>query len=95
MSANVDVVLRERTNAITVPNESVFASGDQSFVFVVKADSTVARVALKLGTRLADVVEVVQGLEPGMHVVRAGHQKLFDGAKVMPVGAPQGESANR
>lgn len=85
MSANVSAILSERPNAMTIPNEAVFASRDQSFVFIVKADSTAARVALTLGTRLANVVEVVQGLEPGMKVVRAGHQKLFDGAKVMPI----------
>lgn len=85
MSANVSAVLSERPNALTIPNEAVFAAGNQSFVFVVKPDSTVARVALTLGTRLANAVEVVEGLEPGMKVVRAGHQKLFDGAKVMPI----------
>jgi len=31
------------------------------------------------------VVEVLGGLEQGMTVVRAGHQKLFDGGKVMPM----------
>jgi len=90
MSANVTAVLSDRPNALTIPNEAVFGSGEQTFVFVVKPDSTVARVPLTLGTRFADVVEVVKGLEPGMTVVRAGHQKLFDGGKVMPMmsGAP-------
>ena len=50
MSANISAVLGERPNAITIPNEAIFGSGNQSFVFVVKADSTVARVALTLGT---------------------------------------------
>lgn len=85
MSANVAVILSQRPAALTIPNEAVFASGNQSFVYVVKPDSTVARVALTLGTRLANVVEVLEGLEPDMKVVRAGHQKLFEGAKVMPV----------
>lgn len=85
MSANVAAVLSERASAITIPNEAVFASGGQSFVFAVKPDSTVSRVAIKLGTRLSDVVEVVEGLQPGSTVVRAGHQKLFEGAKVMPI----------
>jgi hypothetical protein len=31
------------------------------------------------------MVEVLTGLEPGSQVVRAGHQKLYDGARVMPV----------
>jgi membrane fusion protein (multidrug efflux system) len=85
MSANVAAVLGTRQGAITIPNEAIFASGNQSFVFVVKQDSTVTRTPVTLGTRLPDVVEVVQGLASGSHVVRAGHQKLFEGAKVMPI----------
>jgi membrane fusion protein (multidrug efflux system) len=85
MSANVSVTLRTRPSAITIPNEAVFASGDQSFVFIVRPDSTVARAAVSLGTRMADVVEVTSGLEAGTMIVRAGHQKLFDGAKIMAV----------
>jgi hypothetical protein len=30
-------------------------------------------------------VEVLSGLDSNALVVRAGHQKIFDGAKVMPV----------
>ena len=52
---------------------------------MVKADSTVARTAIQLGTRDSSHVEVVQGLEAGAVVVRAGHQKLFDGARVVPI----------
>jgi membrane fusion protein (multidrug efflux system) len=85
MSANVSAVLSERPDALTIPNEAVFGSGSQSFVFIVKEDSTVARVAVTLGTRLSEIVEVLEGLEPGMTVVRAGHQKLFEGSKVMPI----------
>lgn len=93
MSANVSAVLGQRPKALTIPSEAVFAEGDQSFAYVVKADSTVTRSALTLGTRLSDAVEVVKGLEPGMMVVRTGHQKLFEGAKVIPVASrPGGES---
>jgi membrane fusion protein, multidrug efflux system len=92
MSVNVNAVLSQRPQAVTVPNEAVFSEGGQNFVYVVKKDSTVTRSALVLGTRSADVVEVVKGLEPGMFVVRAGHQKLFEGAKIIPSrsGAPAG-----
>jgi membrane fusion protein (multidrug efflux system) len=90
MSANVSAVLSERTNALTVPNEAIFAEGSQTFVYVVKPDSTVARAPLTLGTRLPDVVEVVSGLKAGERVVRAGHQKLFDGAKVIPIQSQPG-----
>lgn len=93
MSANIAAVLSERANAVTIPGEAVFAGGNQSFVFVVKPDSTASRIAVTLGTRMPDVVEVVQGLEAGAVVVQAGHQKLFDGARVMPVGPSHADSA--
>ncbi len=89
MSANIGAVLSERDSAITIPNQAVFANGNQSFVFMVKTDSTVELLPLKLGTRLADMVEVVEGLKPGMTVVQAGHQKLGPGAKVVPINTPK------
>jgi multidrug efflux pump subunit AcrA (membrane-fusion protein) len=85
MSANISAVLGERADAITIPNEAVFSSGRDAFVFLVKADSTVTRVPLSLGTRMEKDVEVIAGLEPDAIVVRAGHQKLFEGARVLPV----------
>ncbi len=85
MSANVAAVLRRRNDALTIPSEAVFVEGSQALVYVVKPDSTVTRTPVTLGTRLPDVVEVVQGLAAGARIVRAGHQKLFEGAKVLPV----------
>jgi membrane fusion protein (multidrug efflux system) len=85
MSANIIVALSERPNALIIPNQAVFASGDQSFVYVVQEDSSVSQVPVTLGLQLSDVVEVVDGLQNGMQVVQAGHQKLFPGAKIIPV----------
>jgi len=87
MSANVTVVLSERENALVIPSEAVFVEGSQALVFVIQADSTVARTPVELGTRLRDRVEVLNGVAAGTMVVRAGHQKLFPGAKVMPISA--------
>jgi len=85
MSANASVILSERPKALTIPTEAVFANGNQSFVYIVNPDSTVAPTPVTLGLQLSDVVEVVKGLDKGMQIVTAGHQKLFPGAKVMPV----------
>jgi len=85
MSANVSVTFAERPGALVVPDEAVFAEGTQSFVFLVKADSTVTKTAVGLGTRDSSRVEILRGLVAGQQVVRAGHQKLFEGAHVMPV----------
>lgn len=87
MSANVSVVLANRPGAVTVPGESVFFQGQQAFVYTVNADSTVALAPVSLGTRQAELVEVSGGLEAGQTVIRSGHQKLFPGARVMPVGS--------
>ncbi len=95
MSANVAAILSEHTDALTVPNEAVFANGDQSFVYLVNKDSTVSAVPVTLGMQNPKRVEITSGLKNGSQVVRAGHQKLFDGAKVMPVNsgnpAPTGQ----
>lgn len=88
MSANVSVTFDERSQALVVPDEAVFAEGTQTFVFVVKPDSTVARTSIVLGLRDSSRVEVTSGLAAGATVVRTGHQKLFDGAKVMPIPDP-------
>jgi membrane fusion protein, multidrug efflux system len=85
MSANVAAVLSERPAALTISSEAVFVDQNQSFVYIIKADSTVARTAIQIGTRSSDYVEIAAGLHEGDRIVRAGHQKLFDGAKVIPI----------
>lgn len=90
MSADVSAVLGERPEALTIPNEAVFVDGNQAYVFEILTNGTVTRRAVSLGTRLADRVEVTGGLEPGARVVRSGHQKLFEGARVQAGEGPSG-----
>lgn len=85
MSANVTAVLQERHQSMSIPDEAIFAEGNQTLVFIVSPDSTAVRTPITIGTRMSDAVEVLQGLKAGDRIVRAGHQKLYDGAKVMPV----------
>lgn len=93
MSADVAAVLSERPDALMIPDEAVFAEGNQALVYTVGPDSTVMPIPITLGSRQADVVEVAAGLEPGARVVRAGHQKLFPGAKVLPILSQPGGGA--
>lgn len=87
MSANVTVVLHERPDALVIPSEAVFVEGNQALVYLIQPDSTVARMPVELGTRQRENVEIINGLAAGARVVRAGHQKLFPGAKVLPISA--------
>jgi membrane fusion protein, multidrug efflux system len=85
MSAGIVITLGAGREALTVPAEAVFSEGDRAFVYLVKPDSTVARTPVRLGVRLSDAVEVIEGITAGAIVVRAGHQKLYEGAKVAPI----------
>jgi len=85
LSADVSVTLSERPGSITIPEEAVFAEGSANFVYVVKPDSSVTKVALQLGSRDSARVEVTHGLTAGQTVVRTGYQKIFEGAHVLPV----------
>jgi membrane fusion protein (multidrug efflux system) len=95
MSANITAILSQRQSALTIPNEAVFAQGDDFFAYVVKDDSTVTRKALTLGIRLPGTVEVLKGLDENMEVVRAGHQKLYEGAKVFPIMSQEAQPADQ
>ncbi len=86
MSADVELRLHSRENARAIPSEAVFVEGDQAYVFAIAADGAVARRAVTLGVRTSELVEALSGLEVGERVVRTGHQKLHDGARVMAVG---------
>ena len=96
MSADVSVTLAERSQALVVPDEAVFAQGNQNFVYLVNPDSSVALTAVQLGTRDSMQVEIVSGISSGARVIRTGHQKLFPGAKVVPIppsGPPSSQAA--
>ncbi len=90
MSAAVSIQLSARAEAIAIPSEAVVVEGNEAFVYRVAADSTVARTPVTMGLRLADVVEITDGLEDGAMVVRAGHQKLYPGARVAPIESRRG-----
>ena len=93
MSADVTASLGERPHALTVPDEAVFSEGDQSYVYVVRPDSTVTRQAVTLGLRESMRAEITQGLKGGESVVSAGYQKLFEGAHVMPMPSADPQAA--
>lgn len=69
---------------IVVPDQSVvkmLGSGDR-FVYVYKADGTVAYTKVELGERMGDKYEIVSGLNDGDEVVVTGQVALKDGVAV-------------
>ena len=90
MFMHVEVVLAERP-AVLIPEEAVIAEGERTFVFTVQ-DERAQRRDVRLGQRAAGTVEVLEGLEAGEPVVRAGMQRLTDGVAVRVLD-PQAEAA--
>jgi membrane fusion protein (multidrug efflux system) len=80
MFMHVSVVLEERP-AVLVPEQAVLAEGDSTYVFTVQDDRATRR-KVRLGQREAGKVEVLDGLDAGQSVVRAGLQRMRDGVEV-------------
>lgn len=87
----VTVVLTLDTirNATVVPSEAVQNAQQGQFVYVVKADRSVEIRMLTLGPAFGKNFVVEKGLAPGETVVTDGQLRLFPGAQVKPVEAPQ------
>jgi multidrug efflux system membrane fusion protein len=79
----VDVALTLTSEqAVLVPAQAVQAGQQGSYVFVVKADSTVESRPVKVGRRLARELVIEQGVKAGEQVVTDGQLRLVPGAKV-------------
>ncbi|MBM3518232.1 MAG: efflux RND transporter periplasmic adaptor subunit [Alphaproteobacteria bacterium] len=84
------LTVARRTDAILIPEQAVVTSGEGHFVFAV-IDGAAVRTDVTLGEHTAaGMVEVVEGLAPGIPVIIAGVQKVSDGAPVQVIGAQPG-----
>jgi membrane fusion protein (multidrug efflux system) len=83
MAATIEIDLGER-QVVAVPQDVLArseADRTKAQVFVVE-DGVARRRELLLGQRQGDLIEVTEGLDAGMHVVRSGASGLRDGQRV-------------
>jgi len=59
-------------DALTVARDALIDTGESQYVFVHTPNDMIEPRAVKVGARLADRVEILQGLTPGDHVVTTG-----------------------
>jgi membrane fusion protein (multidrug efflux system) len=78
---NIDLTLSRRDSALLVPEDAIDPVADRTFVFAVRQGRAV-RQEVKLGTRLAGEVEVLEGIRPEDQVVVRGLQRLRNGQPV-------------
>lgn len=86
MFVRTRLIMSQRQNALTVPEEALVPVGPDQFVYRV-SDGKAQRVQIRTGVRRGGAVEVVEGLAAGDTVVTAGQLKLRDGVPVAVGGA--------
>ena len=72
MYADVQI-LSDLGSRIVVPESAVISSGTRDIAFVERSDGTIEPRVLKLGVRLPDVFEVLDGVREGETVVTSGN----------------------
>ena len=81
-------------DATVVPAAAVQLSSDGDFVYVIKADNTIERRAVKSGPDFGvNQVAILSGVKPGEQVVTTGIDRLTNGAKVQIVTANTEDAA--
>jgi cobalt-zinc-cadmium efflux system membrane fusion protein len=72
MFANFRILTSESTQAPGVPQMAVVYEGDTAHVWVVQGDGLISYRLVRTGRSNAGLVEVLEGLKPGEHVVTKG-----------------------
>ena len=79
---NARLLLEVKRGATVVPAAAIQRSPKGAFVYVVKADQTVAMRPVTIGVSQEDETSISTGLVPGELVVTDGAERLRDGARV-------------
>lgn len=82
MSGSADITVESISDALTVPVESVVATGTSRSVFLVGADGTVHAREVRVGASTDTAVQILSGLAPGDTVATTGASSLADGQQV-------------
>src|ERR1039457_2584144 len=79
---NARLLVEEKHGVTLVSSAAVQRNSQATYVYVVKADSTVTVRPITIGTTEGEDSEVTSGLAPGEVVVMTGVDKLEEGTRV-------------
>jgi membrane fusion protein, multidrug efflux system len=79
---NARMLLEEKHGVTLVPTAALQRGTNNTYVYLVKPDSTVTIRNVSLGTTEGDDSEIASGLGPGDEVVMTGVDKLNEGTRV-------------
>jgi Cu(I)/Ag(I) efflux system membrane fusion protein len=74
-------------DTLTVPRDSLVETGESQHVFVRKSDGSLDPRVVKLGARVADRVEVLEGIEAGETIVTSGVFLIDSESRLRATGA--------
>lgn len=81
MNAVVHLRVREAADAVTVPASAVFSVDGRDVVWVVR-DGKAGRAAVTVGVQGSDLVQILNGVQPGDRIVVRGADQVRDGQEV-------------
>jgi membrane fusion protein (multidrug efflux system) len=84
------LTVRQRENALVIPEEALIATREGYMVFLVGEDGTAVQRRVEIGLRNPGFVEITSGLAAGDLVVRTGHMRIADGSPLEIVDAGGG-----
>jgi multidrug efflux pump subunit AcrA (membrane-fusion protein) len=88
MFANVNIITEEKSNVISVPENTILQLSGQQFVYMVVDDpsDSSAKIAKKTvvttGLNVSGETEITSGLQAGDQIVARGQTSLADGSRV-------------
>jgi multidrug efflux system membrane fusion protein len=84
---NIQLLLRSLPQVVTVPSTAVQRGPDGMYVYVIKADSTVAMQAVTVGQMTNGISVISRGLDAGARIVASGQYRLQPGTRVQVASA--------
>ncbi|WP_030490164.1 efflux RND transporter periplasmic adaptor subunit [Micromonospora chokoriensis] len=81
MNAIVHLRVREAADAVTVPASAVFSADGRDAVWVVR-DGKAGRASVTVGVQGSDLVQILNGVQPGDRIVVRGTDQVRDGQDV-------------
>jgi membrane fusion protein (multidrug efflux system) len=82
MFANLELAFTLREDAIVIPESALMSVGERTSVYVIDAEGKAQPRPVKVGLRMANAIEITDGLQAGEKVIAEGVQKVRPGGAV-------------
>jgi membrane fusion protein (multidrug efflux system) len=92
MFANLNLIVNIHAQALTIPEIALIPKGEEVYVFVVDKENKAQMKLVKVGLRMDNKIEIIEGLSADEKVVIEGHQKIGPGSPVKIKNISESES---